>query len=96
MDELQKVLHNLFMRCEACLHADGGPFQHLLQSTVSLCYLFTVFLQMCACTETDVRESVNDSIHDSGEGHGRCGETLHPSYAASPVSSVAESTVHLI
>jgi hypothetical protein len=30
MDELQKVSHNLFMQCEACLQAEGGPFQHLL------------------------------------------------------------------
>jgi hypothetical protein len=30
MYELQKVLHNLFMRCEACLQAEGGQFQHLL------------------------------------------------------------------
>jgi hypothetical protein len=39
VDELQKVLHNLFMRCNACLQAEGGQFQHLLYSTVSLCYL---------------------------------------------------------
>jgi hypothetical protein len=24
VDELQKVSHNLFMRCEACLQAEGG------------------------------------------------------------------------
>jgi hypothetical protein len=30
VDELQKVSHNLFMRCEACLQAEGGQFQHLL------------------------------------------------------------------
>jgi hypothetical protein len=30
MDELQKVSHNLFMLCEACLKAEGGQFQHLL------------------------------------------------------------------
>jgi hypothetical protein len=30
VDELHKVSHNLFMRCEACLQAEGGPFQHLL------------------------------------------------------------------
>jgi hypothetical protein len=30
VDELQKVSHNLFMRCEACLQAGGGQFQHLL------------------------------------------------------------------
>jgi acetylglutamate kinase len=30
VDELQRVSHNLFMRCEACLLAEGGRFQHLL------------------------------------------------------------------
>jgi hypothetical protein len=30
VDELQKVSHNLFMRSEACLQAEGGHFQHLL------------------------------------------------------------------
>jgi hypothetical protein len=30
MDALQKMSHNLFMRCEACLQAEGGPFHHLL------------------------------------------------------------------
>jgi hypothetical protein len=30
MDELQKVSHNLFMRCEAYLQAEGGQFQHVL------------------------------------------------------------------
>jgi N-acetylmuramoyl-L-alanine amidase CwlA len=30
VDKLQKVSHNLFMRCEACLQAEGGHFQHLL------------------------------------------------------------------
>jgi hypothetical protein len=44
MDELQRVSHNLFMRCEACSQAEGGHFQHLLRSTVRLCYLLTVFL----------------------------------------------------
>jgi hypothetical protein len=29
---------------------------------------------MCACTETDVRESANDCILASGEGHGSRGE----------------------
>jgi hypothetical protein len=29
---------------------------------------------MCACTETDVRESANDCIIASGEGHGRRAE----------------------
>jgi hypothetical protein len=35
---------------------------------------------MCACKETDVRESANDSTLASGEGHGSCGEMCHPIY----------------
>jgi hypothetical protein len=30
VDELQRMSHNLFMRCEACLQVEGGHFQHLL------------------------------------------------------------------
>jgi hypothetical protein len=45
---------------------------------------------MCACTDTDMRELVNDCTLASGEGHGSCGETFHPIYAAIPVSSAAE------
>jgi hypothetical protein len=30
VDQLQKVSQNLLMRCEACLQAEGGHFQHLL------------------------------------------------------------------
>jgi hypothetical protein len=48
---------------------------------------------MCACTETDVRESANDCILASGEGHGSRGETLHPICAARPVSSSSECSV---
>jgi hypothetical protein len=48
---------------------------------------------MCACTETDVRESANDCILASGEGHGSRGETFHPIYPASPVSSSVEHPV---
>jgi hypothetical protein len=50
---------------------------------------------MCACTETDVRESVNDCTLTSGEGHSSCGETFLPLYAARPVSSPGELTVSL-
>jgi hypothetical protein len=57
---------------------------------VSLCYLFTVLLEMCACKETDVRESLNDSTLAGGEGHGSRGETCHLIYRESPVPSVAE------
>jgi hypothetical protein len=28
--KLQKVSHNLFKQCEACLQAEGGHFEHLL------------------------------------------------------------------
>jgi hypothetical protein len=45
---------------------------------------------MCACKETDVRESPNDSTPAGGEGQGSLGETFHPIYNESPVSSVAE------
>jgi hypothetical protein len=30
VDELKKLSHNLFIRCEACLQAEGGYFQNLL------------------------------------------------------------------
>jgi hypothetical protein len=33
---------------------------------------------MCACTETDVRESASDCTLASGEGLGSGGETSHP------------------
>jgi hypothetical protein len=45
---------------------------------------------MCACKETDVRESPNDSTLPGREGQGSHGETCHPQYRESPVSSVAE------
>jgi hypothetical protein len=48
---------------------------------------------MCACTETDVRESANDCTLASGEGHDSRGETYQPLYAAKPVSSSVERTV---
>jgi hypothetical protein len=52
---------------------------------------------MCACAETDVRESANDCILSSGEGHGSRGETLHPICAARPVSLSSErSVVHAL
>jgi translation initiation factor IF-1 len=49
---------------------------------------------MCACTETDVRESASDCTLASGEGHGSRGETFHPFCAASPVSSSVEHPVY--
>jgi hypothetical protein len=48
---------------------------------------------MCACKETDVRESGNDCTLTSREGHGSCGETCHPMYNKKPVSSMIIRTV---
>lgn len=48
---------------------------------------------MCACKETDARESPNDCTLASGEGHGSRGETFHPLCAACPASSSAEHPV---
>jgi hypothetical protein len=48
---------------------------------------------MCACTETDMRESANDCILASGEGHGSRRETFQLIYIASPVSSSVEHPV---
>jgi hypothetical protein len=51
---------------------------------------------MCACTETDVRESANNCTLASREGHSSRGETFHLLYIASPISSSAEHTVYNI
>jgi hypothetical protein len=48
---------------------------------------------MCACKETDVRESPNDSTLASGEGQGSRGETCHPIYRESPVFTLPERGV---
>jgi hypothetical protein len=48
---------------------------------------------MCACTETDVRESANDCTLASGEGLSSRRETFSPLYAARSVSSPGELTV---
>jgi hypothetical protein len=45
---------------------------------------------MCACKESDVRETPNDSTLAVGEGQGNRGEICHPIYCESAVSSVAE------
>jgi hypothetical protein len=45
---------------------------------------------MCACKETDVRESPNNSTLTGREGQGSRQEMFHPIYRESPVSSVAE------
>jgi hypothetical protein len=49
---------------------------------------------MYACKETDVRELPNDSTLAGGEGNGSRGETCHPHYRESPVSSVAEHPLY--
>jgi hypothetical protein len=51
---------------------------------------------MCAFTETDVRESANDCILASGEGHSSRGETIQSIYVASPVSLSVEQPVYVI
>jgi hypothetical protein len=43
---------------------------------------------MCACKETDVRESVNDCTFTSEEGHGSRGVTCHVTFDESPISSL--------
>jgi hypothetical protein len=48
---------------------------------------------MCACKETDMRKSPNDSTLAGGEGHGSRGETCHPHCRENPVSSSAERGV---
>jgi hypothetical protein len=50
---------------------------------------------MCACTETDVRESASDCTLASGEGLSSRGETSHPICVESPVSSSVEHPVYL-
>jgi hypothetical protein len=48
---------------------------------------------MCACKETDVRESPNDSTFAGGERQGSRRETFHPIYGENPVSSVVEHSL---
>jgi hypothetical protein len=48
---------------------------------------------MCACKETDVRESPNDSTFSGGEGQGSRGETRHAKFEENPVSSLPERGV---
>jgi hypothetical protein len=45
---------------------------------------------MCACKETDMRESPNNSTLAGREGQGGHGETCHLQYRESPISSVIE------
>jgi hypothetical protein len=48
---------------------------------------------MCACKETDMRESPNDSTLAGEEGHSSHEETFHPHYRENPVSSLPERSV---
>jgi hypothetical protein len=48
---------------------------------------------MCACKETDVRESPNDSTFAGGERQGSHGETCYAVFDENPVSSLPERTV---
>jgi hypothetical protein len=45
---------------------------------------------MCACKETDVRESPNVSIFAGGERQGSRGETSYSRFVQKPVSSMIE------
>jgi hypothetical protein len=45
---------------------------------------------MCACKETDVRESPNDSTFTGGEGQGSRGKRRYLQYHESPASSMIE------
>jgi hypothetical protein len=48
---------------------------------------------MCACKETDVRESPNDRTFVGGEGQGSPGETCYATLDENPVSSLPERGV---
>jgi hypothetical protein len=48
---------------------------------------------MCACKETDVRESLNVSTFAGGERQGSRGETCYATFDENPVSSLPERTV---
>jgi hypothetical protein len=48
---------------------------------------------MCACKESDVRESRNVSIFAGGERQGSRGETDYAICVKNPVSSLLERTV---
>jgi hypothetical protein len=48
---------------------------------------------MCACKETDVRESPNDSTSAGGERQCSRGEKCYATFDENPVSSLPERTV---
>jgi hypothetical protein len=49
---------------------------------------------MCACKETDVRESPNVSIFGGGKSQGSRRETGYAIFVKNPVSSLLERTVY--
>jgi hypothetical protein len=51
---------------------------------------------MCACTETDVRESAKDCTLASGEGHDSRGETSLPICVASPCSHPLNALYNIV
>jgi hypothetical protein len=51
---------------------------------------------MCACKETDVRESPNVSIFADGERQGSRGETGYSVFVQKPVSSFLELSVFVM
>jgi hypothetical protein len=48
---------------------------------------------MCACKETDMRESPNDSTFTGGERQGSRGETFYATFDENPVFSLPEHGV---
>jgi hypothetical protein len=50
---------------------------------------------MCACKETDVRESPNESTFAGWERQGSRGETCYETFDENPVSSLPERGVLL-
>jgi hypothetical protein len=48
---------------------------------------------MCACKETDTRESPNDSTLAGGDGQGSRGETCYATFDENPISSLLERGV---
>jgi hypothetical protein len=47
---------------------------------------------MCACKETDMMESPNNSTFAGGEWQGSGGETCYATFDENPVSSLPELT----
>jgi hypothetical protein len=47
VDELQKVSQNLFMRCESCLRAEGGHFQHVIKHSKFVLSFYSILINVC-------------------------------------------------